>query len=76
MRGTKDKNGPMSTSHNTNEPIRPVLTIAEVCDLLRIKRSKCNEMIRSGQLESFRLGGRCRRIVGASVAKLIEGENA
>jgi excisionase family DNA binding protein len=46
------------------------LTVAEVAARLKISRWKVYELIRSRELDSFRLG-RCRRIPGDAVADLV-----
>jgi excisionase family DNA binding protein len=46
------------------------LTVAEVAARLKISRWKVYELIRSRELDSFRLG-RCRRVSADAVADLV-----
>jgi len=46
------------------------LTVNEVAERLKISRWKVYELIRSRELDSFRLG-RCRRIPASAVGKMV-----
>jgi len=47
-------------------------TIREACDALRIRTTKCYELLNSGALEGVLLGSRSRRIKRSSVDRLIQ----
>ncbi|MFN7764544.1 MAG: helix-turn-helix domain-containing protein [Armatimonadota bacterium] len=48
------------------------LTVREVCQVLRVQRSKCYEIMRSGQLEYIQVGPRSRRISALALLRFIE----
>ena len=68
------KNVPNS---NTRRPqvsktaVPHLLRVTEVAQALSISRSKLYELIATGDLESFRIGG-CRRISADAVHRLLE----
>jgi excisionase family DNA binding protein len=46
-------------------------TVNEACDALRIRPTKCWELIKTGDLEAVRLGRRSTRIKKSSIDRLI-----
>ncbi len=50
-----------------------LLTMPEVCTVLRISRTTCKELLRSGKLQRVDLGVRGVRIKLSSVRQLMEG---
>ena len=46
-------------------------TVTETCDTLRIKPTKCWQLIKAGSLEAVRLGRRSTRVKGSSIDRLI-----
>ena len=63
----------MLNGHNLNlENMPALLTVREVCQVLRVQRSKCYEIMRSGQLEYIQLGPRSRRVAAVALLRFIE----
>jgi excisionase family DNA binding protein len=55
------------------ENLPALLTVREVCQVLRVRKSKCYEIMRSGQLEYIQLGPRSRRVSAAALLRFLEG---
>lgn len=53
----------------------PLLTVAELCALLRISRSTVSRLVARGQLRAVRLG-RARRFRRSEVTRLLQGQPA
>ncbi|HAY13322.1 MAG TPA: hypothetical protein DCY02_02500 [Armatimonadetes bacterium] len=49
-----------------------LLTVREVFQVLRVQKSKCYEIMRSGQLEYIQLGPRSRRVAAVALLRFIE----
>jgi excisionase family DNA binding protein len=54
-------------------PVVPLLTVEEVCDILRISREKLYRLMRNGDLDWRRIG-ETRRIRSDDLARFIERE--
>lgn len=63
-----DKEKQLSPAASTNA----LHTVHETCILLKIGNTKCWDLIGTGALKAVRLGSRCTRITGASIANLME----
>lgn len=50
-----------------------LLTIPEVCSILKIGKTKTWELIANGRLQAVRLGTRCTRVHRSSLQALMEG---
>lgn len=50
-----------------------LLTIPEVCAILKIGKTKTWELIANGRLQAVRLGTRCTRVRRSSLQALMEG---
>lgn len=55
--------------------VNPVLTIRELCSLLRIGRNTAYDLVHSGEIKSLRIKGRIR-ILKESVIEFIEKEQS
>lgn len=63
----------MLNGNNINlENMPALLAVREVCQVLRVQRSKCYEIMRSGQLEYIQVGPRSRRISALALLRFIE----
>jgi len=63
----------MLNGQNLNlENMPAFLTVREVCQVLRVQRSKCYEIMRSGQLEYIQVGPRSMRISALALLRFIE----
>jgi excisionase family DNA binding protein len=55
-------------------PPEQLFTPTEACDLLRIKRSKLYQLLRSAEIApSYLLGAKSRRIPASAIARYLEG---
>ncbi|MGM0882532.1 MAG: helix-turn-helix domain-containing protein [Bacillota bacterium] len=48
------------------------MTVAELMEFLNIGQSKAYQLVTEGEVESFKIGPRNKRIIKSSVAKYIE----
>jgi excisionase family DNA binding protein len=54
--------------------VEQLYTPGEACDLLRIKRSKLYQLLRSAEIApSYLLGAKSRRIPASAIARYLEG---
>lgn len=64
-----------STNGSSARNLPDLMTVREVCDRLRISRSKVYEFIATGELTSYRIGG-CRRVAEDDVYRFLEQSRA
>ena len=60
-----------SSNGSSAKRLPDLMTVQEVCVKLRISRSKVYELIATGELTSYRIGG-CRRVGEDDVYKFLE----
>jgi excisionase family DNA binding protein len=55
--------------------VKPTLTVAELAEVVGVGRAAAYEMVRSGQVDSFRVGQHKIRIPTAAVVRLLQQEH-